>query len=247
MIEYVPLMPYRERYAELSHEPLRVALWLKLSQRMAQYDALHLDNLLARMVVEDATEGKLLPEERDAYLLPTPLECAWRDSCGLPLWKATAFRAIDGTSDVTYWHKRLQPGNMTRTKSGTFSVRPTKGRWMERRMPLPTIVADHWEAECVGNRAEVERLLARAAWVGKRRTSGFGEVDRWTVESCEAFSFVADGRLLTDFPAMAIDALAGWMPGEPPGIVGWTPPQWKTSLFAPGWRTGTPVEAMCKG
>lgn len=246
MIEHPALMPYFDRYAALDMQSLSVILALKPGARLAGYDPLNLDNLLARAVIEDAT-GKLgLPDSQDAYALPVPLDCLWHSPDGLPLWAATAFMPEGArASDVAYWHKRVQSGRFTRTKSGKFSIRSTSGRYMERRVPLPTTVAECWVATCIGNAEEIARLLRPLAFVGKRRTNGMGEVDHWEIVPGE-FALVRNGRLTRPMPMQAFDLSIDLLPGGAlpegtPSLVGWTPPQWKPSLFAPGWREGTPL------
>lgn len=244
LIDYPPLRPYAEKYAHLNLVPLRVVLTLRPGAQLAGYDPLNLDNLLARCVVEEATEGAGLPPEAAAYALPVPLKCLWHSPDGLPLWAATPF-APDGEAvkDVAYWHKRVQPGRFTGTKTGNFSISSTNGRYMERRVPLPTIVATAWTAEAVGDPQEIARLLSRLAFVGKRRSNGFGEVDSWQVEPLESFELVRDGALTRPLPAGAVHLLpADQTPEGEPAPVGWTPPQWKPALFSPGWWTSTPVE-----
>lgn len=243
MIDYPLLQPYIDRYEGLQGEPLCITLYLRPGGRIAGYDPLNLDNLLARCVVDEATAGMGLPNEPGAYRLPVPLKCLWRSQQGYPLWAATPFYPVsDCVADVAYWHKRAQSGQFTRTKSGRFSIRATQGRWMERRVPLPTQVCDIWQATCIGDAAEIARLLQPLSHVGKRRSSGFGEVLRWEVGP-GAFVLVRDGRLTRAMPALALPELVpGRLPVEQPAPVGWTPPQWKPSLFAAGWWPGTPVD-----
>lgn len=243
MIDYDGLLPYGQRYESLSVEPLCVTVHLVPGSRIAGYDALNLDNLLARAVVEEATQGRGLPNTDQAYRLPVPLECLWRSENGFPLWAATPFVPMGlSAHDVAYWHKRAQSGAWTGAKRGTFAIRATQGRWMERRVPLPTTVAEQFVASCVGNAEEIARLLQLiGGHVGKRRSSGFGEVRGWEIGQGD-FGLVHEGRLSRSFPAMAIALLpAGTMPEGQPAPVGWTPPQWKPSLFMLGWWPGTPV------
>lgn len=245
MIDYGPLGPYIERYECTSVEPMRVTLILRPGSRLAGYDPLNLDNLLARAVVVEATGGHLLPESQEPYTLPIPLRCLWRSPRGLPLWAATPFHPVgECETDVAYWHKRHQRGIWTGAPKGRFAITATKGRWMERRVPLPTRIADAWVAECVGNADEIARLLRAFSHVGKRRSNGFGEVQQWRILAVSTFTLMREGRLTRALPAEAWPelGLAGIPDGEP-APVAWTPPQWKPSLFAPGWWPGTPVRA----
>lgn len=243
MIEHPALMPYVERYADLPMAPLAIRLYLQPGSQLAGYDPLFLDNLLARCVVDQATGWRgLPPEHNEGYLLPLPLKRLWCDARGYPLWAATQFAPADGAEgDVQYWHKRQQSGRFTGTKRGTFNILSTKGRWMERRVPAPTVVADHWTATCIGNAREIANLLEPLRYVGKHRATGFGAVDHWEIEPIAAFTLIDDGKLTRPLPAMAIELLSPHMPEGAPAPVGWTPPQWHPPLWAPGWWPGTAV------
>jgi hypothetical protein len=243
MIEHPALAPYAERYATLKTEPLVIRLYLEQGSQLAGYDPLCLDNLLARCVVDQALGWERLPDlHDDGYALPVPLECLWRDEHGFPLWTATPFVPADGAQgDVAYWHKRQQSGRFTGTKRGTFSILSTKGRWMERRVPLPTVVAEYWSATCVGNAVEIANLLESLRYVGKRRATGFGAVEHWEIAPIEEFTLVRDDKLLRPLPMMAIGLLHPYVPEGAPAPVGWTPPQWLPALWAPGWWPGTAV------
>lgn len=245
LVRYPLLEQYINRYendAALHMEPLTITIHLRPGAQLAGYDPLNLDNLLARAVVDEATQGRGLPNSREPYWLPVPLQCLWRSPEGLPLWASSVFRPVGPEiKDTFYWHKRQQKGEFTRAKSGRFAPRSTQGRWMERRVPLPALVVERLEATCCGNREEITRLLAGLDFIGKRRAIGFGEVAQITVASAAAFSLVQAGRLVRPFPALALELLDGQLPQGSAAPVGWTPPQWKPSLFAVGWWAGTPV------
>lgn len=237
MIDIPGMERYEALYTEMAMQPLRITLRLKSGTGLAGYDPLNLDNLLARCVLYDLTRGHNVPNSEEPYRLAIPCRCLWRAPNELPLWAATPFMP-DGMSaqDQRYWHKRAQTGEFTRTKSGTFSIAPTKGRYMERRVPLPTIVAERWVATCIGNATEIGRLLDTLYGIGKRR---WGEICDWMIEP-GAFDLIHGGCLTRPFPALAIHLLDGYMPTGAPPPIGWTPPEWKPSLFAPGWWAGTP-------
>lgn len=242
LIDYPALGSYVERYQNLEGLPLRVVLTLCDGARVAGYDPLNLDNLLARAVVDEATQGQGLPSEPGAYRLSVPLRCLWRSEDGLPLWAATAFQPTgQAVRDEAYWHKRVQPGRMTGTRTGNFSIRSTQGRYMERRVPLPNVVCRTWEATAIGDPDEIARLLCPFVFVGKRRTNGFGEVESWLIKPVDAFELVRGDLLTRSLPAEAVHLLNGIIPEGEPAPVGWTPPQWKPALFRPGWWAGTPV------
>ncbi len=100
MIILDTLRSYFERYAELPMAPLEIVLELLPGARLAGYDPLNLDNLLARCVVDEATGGQGLPDEPGAYALPVPIHCLWRSPQGLDpaAMEAGAFCAgvVDG-------------------------------------------------------------------------------------------------------------------------------------------------------
>ena len=244
MITIPDLIPYAERYARMEMEPLRITLYPRTNAHLVSYDPVLLDNLLARCVLDAATQGERLLNGDDGYDLPAPLRCLWRDERGYPLWAATPFMPVgDYERDVVYQHKRVQSGRWTaaRGKNG-YGVPTVSGRWMERRAPLPTIVCAEFVATCIGNAIEIGRLLEQLTHVGKRRAIGFGEIDHWLIEPLGHDFLLVDeiARLTRSLPAAAFEALLPrcYEPLEAPVPVGWTPPQWKPELFTLGWMAG---------
>ncbi len=240
------LTPYAARYAarEPTMRPLRVTVHLVPPGRVGGYDPIALDNLLARCVVMEACGGSALAEPDGAlgYVLPVPLRCLWRSADGVPLWAATPLMPEGETiTDSEYWHKRTQPGTLTWSKSGRYSVNARTGRFMERRVPLPVTTARTWRAEVIGDAAEIARLLAPLTHIGKKRAMGLGEVERWTITPLDAFQLVRDERLTRPLPAAAVALLDGALPVDPPAPIGWTPPQWRPALFLDGWPAGARV------
>jgi len=244
MIDHPALMPYVEKYENLQGEPLRIILRILPGSQMALYDLLNLDNLLARCVVDEATQGQLLSNSQEPYRLPVPLRRLWTSTDGYPLWAVTPFWP-EGlvTDDVIYFHKKQHSGRYTKTKSGEFAVRQGQGRYMERRIAQPCRVCSEWHAWCIGDGEEIARLLGDKAHVGKRRHAGLGAVQQFQVESANEFLQVRDGHLLRAVPAEALPVvLPNVRMAEAPAPIGWTPPQWKRELFRPGWWPGAQVE-----
>ncbi len=248
MITIPELVSYASEFDCAPKEPLRITLFLRWGALLLSYDQLCLDNLLARCALDVATDGARLTDTNEPYDLPTPLQCLWRNERGLPLWAATPFMPAGQVErDVFYQHKRAQTGGFTAARGGRgYGVQVVSGRWMERRTPLPMVMAERFEATCIGNARLIGRLLDPLTHAGKRRAIGFGEIDHWLIEPLgHAFTLLDDGlRLARAMPAGAIDALFGaeMRPTGEPVPVGWTPPQWKPSLFSLGWMAGTPVE-----
>jgi len=243
MIHYPLLDGYAERYVGLATMPLVVTLTLKQGAQLAGYDNLLLDNLLGACLVNEATGWKGLPDSEEGYAIPLPLRCLWRDAEGFPLWAATPFTP-DGEwfKDVWYRHKKSPTGRFTATKSGRFNISPTDGRFMERRVPVPTTVAERFVAFCDGNVDEIARLLGLLTAAGRDRARGLGAIEHFDIDEAVGF-FLADGSALTrSIPAEAIRLLGNWTPQEPPSLISWTPPQWKPGLWRPGWRAGVRIE-----
>ncbi len=242
MLDYPLLQPYEERYAALPMEPLTIRAEMVPGSHLAGYDALCIDNLLARAVVMEATGGAGIPASSEPYRLPVPLRVLWRSEEGLPLYAATPMRPEgQSVSDTRYWHKRQQSGRWTVGRRGRFNIAPGDGRWMERRVPLPTTLARAWVANVVGNGEEMLRLLRLIHHIGKRRSNGYGEVSEWSVSAGPSFALVVDGALARSLPEAAAGLLSAGRPGETPTPVAWTPPQWLPGLWLPGWWAGSGV------
>lgn len=262
MIEYPALMPYTARYADLVSVPLRIILTLIKGSPLAGYDRVHCDNLLARAVVDEATLGQGLPNASETYCLPIPLCILWRSSDDLPVPACSVLLPLTETvEDVAYWHKRVQSGRWTGTKTGNLSIRSSQGRYMERRVPLPTHLCRQWYADAIGDPSEVARLLAGIRFVGKRRSNGFGEVESWEVVPLDEFRLVAplpvtdratgemtvQDCLTRPLPAAAVELLGEWRPDAEPAPCGWTMPQWMPRLFRLGWWAETPCHRVAAG
>jgi len=245
VLNYPALAPYQERYAGLETVPLKVTLWLRPGAGLCYYDPLNLDNLLARLVVDEATQGQGLPHEpTGCYRLPVPLKALWHSPEGLPLYACTPLLPVGFVAgDTQYFHKRAQSCRWTCGLKGVFRLATNKGRWMERRIPIRVQVCEEWAALAVGNPQEIARLLAGVTAIGKHRNRGQGEVNLAApaeVSPAEGFDLVSGGMLTRRVPVGAMHLLPG-VPEETPGLVGWTPPQWKSALWQPGWREGVAV------
>lgn len=254
---YLPeLAPYQERYAALPKRPLRVIVEIETGSNVASYDPVNLDNLLARLVLEEATQGQTRYDcaDNEYLVIPTPLHCLWWDMNhlplnyeweqhdGLPLWAATPFvPASRAESDVVYWHKRPQEGVFTASKSGAWSPKAAGNRYAERRIGTPVTVCQYWSADCIGNPDEIARLLESVRALGKGRSHGHGVVRSWQIAAIERFALVRDGKLRTNIPEAARHLLTDLIPIGLPSPCGWTPPQWRPALWRSGWRIGTPV------
>jgi hypothetical protein len=243
MIELSGVLALSARYAAMNTQPLRVTLFTRGAQ-VATYDHPFLDGILAWCVVNQITKGRSVSDAPDdGYLIPLPLECLWRDERGFPLWAATQLHPEGvNEADVWYRHKRPPSGRFTHAKTGKFNISPTDGRFMERRVPVPTVAAEQWVATCVGNAIEIGRLLETLRAVGKESHRGLGAVDHWLIEPYDRFYLVDNIRLTRRIPVGGRALLGGYEPQDAPVLAGWTPPHWKRVLWGECWDVGTACE-----
>ncbi len=176
----------KDRYAALGKEALVVRARLATPYIPAlPSGALHLDGILAAMVVESHPCPMRFPEREDeSAVLPVPLEAAWVSPEGRPLWTASLMLPEgEFHRSREYWHKRYPEDRaVLSTKIGANT---RAGRNKEYRVPVQTVLADTLVALVVGNREEVERLLSYCSSIGKRTGSGYGRVAAWEVEPVE--------------------------------------------------------------
>ena len=248
LIQHPALQGATEHYADMStHKPLRVVAQLRPGAHVVSYDPVNLDSLLCWAVMHEATQGAGLPNTPEPYALPAPLSVLWRNDDYLPLYAAQSFYPVgESASDVHYYHKRAPEGQFSKpnAKDGSMRIETIKGRWMERRIPVPTFTTLEIEAFCVGDANENARLLHLVSHVGKRRATGMGEVAAWRVSCASEFKVWRDwpeGRkLVKSLPFAAASALKLECAGEV-SLCGWTPPQWLPSAQLAGWREGAAV------
>lgn len=253
MIQLAEFEPFRQRYAGLEMRPLTVTAVLAPGAMVLQYNPMYLDGLLGSAVTLLAMRGRGLPDTTDAYDIPLPLACLWRSDEGHPLWAASClYPAGAWEQDTVYLHKRAPSGRFSRSPGGRkkmLRLVTSMGRDMERRVPMPAVSATELTARCIGDGDAVAELLEQVLYLGKRRNLGSATVRYWSVVEA---AWSPDEVLLTDNTlsrAMPVGAahLLPAPPAEPPAVVGWTPPQWKASLFSDGWRAGTPLGVMEAG
>jgi CRISPR type IV-associated protein Csf3 len=83
-----------------------------------------------------------------------------------------------------------------------------KGRYKAYHMPIFYYVADVIEWYCVGDGAEIERLLSTCAYIGKKSAQGWGRVIEWRVEAWpEDWSERREGSLTRGLPAGTMPAM----------------------------------------
>lgn len=222
---------YGERIAGLPMEPLLVSVVTVTP--VASNDPVALDGLLAYAMVTEALAGASFPEAEGIFWQPLPLQME-REIDGLPLWATTQFRPEGLAKGMSHIHRRTadNPYEMPALQSTLNRKRPRRfpnqqaGQYMDFRVPERRNVAGRWTATCVGNLAEVERLLGYVQHFGRAPKRGCGFIQEWTVRPLDAeFSFYdEDGEPLRPIPL-------DWDTGVG-SLQGWTPPYW----LKDGWR-----------
>ena len=238
----------RQRYAGLKMQGLRITVQYKFGVLRQAYDQPTLDGLLAALVVLQATHRPQLADAADAYDIPLPLHCLWRNESGHPLWAASYFWPEgDVYQSSLIVHKRAITGQWSRGygKKRRLTINKAAGVHKERQIPVAveSCVTGRYHAYCIGNAAAIAELLEACSLFSGRRNIGLGEVDRFFIQemALESADVLSDGAvLLRAMPAGAAELLPV-TPPDAPMRVGWTPPQWKASLFSDGWRAGTPL------
>lgn len=196
-------MAYRDRF---NLEPLRVVAHLRTGVVADRW--LPLDALLLYQANRDALgpEAATLPgggaAQSPASTLPLGIahpgrriwyyQCSWAQP--QPWW------AEEGRD---HWNKRFDMGfaHLVDFRGRRGKVVIAQGRYKAYHMPVFYRAALRVEWYCVGDGAEIERLLSTAAFLGKKRSQGWGRVMRWEVKPwAEDWSVWRDGRLARGVP-----------------------------------------------
>lgn len=226
------LAGYEEWRTDLPVEPLRVRA--RTATAVAVRDLQMLDGLLAFAVVRECLAGQPFPILPGAPPVWIPVPLGLADTVhGLPVWQATVFRPVGGGVPFeTHYHRRADANiyALPAIRATLGERRPRRqpnsaaGQYMHYRIPERRIAAREWEASCIGNRNEVERLLGMVSGIGPGRTRGCGEVVAWTVEPLDApFTLECDGAPLRPLPTTDGSGV----------LAGWTPPYWRRDLHLP--------------
>ncbi len=184
---------YESRALNLSKSCLQIEL--QTLQPIAHTEPIHLDGLLAYAVVIDAMQGQKLPPSTNAYWLPLPLglEKTYNE---LPLWQSIDFAPINPEVANTHYHQRgdSNPYSLASVYPSLEGKKvrrlppTTEGQYMSYRVPLHHEVADYWQAKCIGNKQEIERLLnTYVHYVGKKASFGMGRVAKFSVTEIDSF------------------------------------------------------------
>lgn len=177
MADLVPLVVRAELAVGLAHTaPWGVAL-----------DGLLAAQMWARMKAWRST-GQSWERARDAVCPPDldlPLARCQPDSeDGLWHWAATcAWPGEDtGVTDVRSWTGRVDHRHLEQVAAGLPKVISARqGRYRDRRMPALVTPCQQVSWRAVGDPDAIAALLEPVGTIGKRRSTGEGQVLSWTV------------------------------------------------------------------
>lgn len=223
---FVPVLVRAEMAVGLAHAaPWGVAL-----------DGLLAAQLWARLKDGWRSAGISWERARDVACPPDldlPLARCGADGDELWHWAATCAWPEDGAerTDVRTWTGRADHRHLEQVATGLPKVVSARqGRYRDRRMPVLVTPCSTVSWRAVGNPAAIRDLLAPVATIGKRRTSGEGQVLSWEVveqpelDPLSAAHLHPDGtlgRTVTDrcrslIGAELVDGGFGWAGLRPP-------------------------------
>lgn len=231
-----------ERYRTLPKQPLKIVG--HMSSAMVEYEPLNMDGLLGWAVLQEVIGANHLNPQEGLWRVPVPLEVIYEQD-GWPMYASTVlWPDAKAAKDSVIYHKRAQPGRYTGTKKGTFQIEATAGRWMDRRMPIPTLNTPTLTAWVIGNPEEVARLLKRITFIGRRRSAGHGEVRSWEIFDAPNLPLVIakpEGPVLSRNIPVGLAEKYDLKMLEPPTRVAFTHPYHQPDMHVAGWRVGTLV------
>lgn len=136
---------------------------------------------------------------------------------------------------VEHYTRRISVENALLLDPGERKIVNTTGGWTKSyRLPLRlrTTALIRWC--CVGDRSEIRKLLKRVKALGKKRSQGYGVVERWEVEEapadCSWFAPHPDGRILMRVLPLG-DCLPANLVGFRRDYAGVSPPYWHRDRF----------------
>lgn len=206
-------MSYRERY---HLEPLQIRAYLGSNVIADEY--LPLDGILLYQAHRElhGARAYTLPGEYTVNGVSTlPLEIThpgrklWYYNCSWAQWPSHAVEGLD------YWNKRFDNSlaSLVDFEGKRGKVIIEQGEYKAYRMPVYYRAALYIDWWCVGDKSEIEHLLATVTHIGKKTAQGWGRVMEWAILSAPAdYSIWRDGRLMRGVPP--VDAPAHSKQGE---------------------------------
>lgn len=166
------------RYNDLPMQPLQVTGYLLNGYiPSASNGALHLDGVLSSAVF--AAHPCYFRMIAAATVAPLPLKRLWQSDEGIILYASGDFVPETDCKGQEYWHKRYPTDRNEWSKK--LNANTTAGQYKDYRVPVDVRITPKITALCIGNQAEIERLLSYITHVGKKSSQGFGRVAKWEV------------------------------------------------------------------
>lgn len=210
-----------QSYSALAKTPLTITAELVTPIIHAEQDATHIDSVLSMSALTNHPAPSAYAQ---AAVIPLPLELVWVSENGLPLWATTPLIPVDENIEAReYWHKRYPS---QRAEFGSKMAADTSaGRWREYRVPVNSKSVNTLVALAIGNKVEIEKLLAEVSHIGKKGSMGYGRVARWSV--ADADHTIDDVLSKRAVPVMFFKTEKS----HTTSVRGWAPPYW----YAPWW------------
>lgn len=213
-----------DKYKGCDMQPLFVQA--KLNTGYIPYDskgACALDSMLAYAFSIAFHKFMGLSKSKQVHVFPLPVACLWQDKQGLPLWGTGDLLPIgDFYESNDYLHRRFPQQRAPYGKK--LNVNQAAGRYKSMRTFHRVISTDSVGTVCIGDKAEIEKLLAFIPAIGKRINIGFGAISSWDVSVMDISLDDALNRVLTSRP-IPIDYYET-LPSSKLALRGWTPPYW---------------------
>ena len=194
-------MAYRDRY---DLEPLHIRAYLRAG--VVADKQMPLDGILLYQAHRDehGPQAMTIPGDYTCQGISTlPLDIVhpgrqnWYYCCSWAQWS----HDIEGHD---HWNKRFdsQFADLVDFSNRRGKVIIEEGRYKAYHMPIFYHAALWVEWFCMGDKAEIERLLSTVTHIGKKGAQGWGRVRRWEIESWpEDWSVWHDKRLMRGIPA----------------------------------------------
>lgn len=167
-------------------QPLKVTFTIKSNSPIREpMHLIHLDALLAWSRVQQAVE------ENDSRGFEVqhdlPLE-RLTSKDGHWVFAASALHYAPFMRELRYWSRKTDLGMLASDREdGLLALRANKistssGPWKQASQFEPLLHIAKAEAWCIGNKEAIETLLERVKFIGKRRSRGYGETTKISVE-----------------------------------------------------------------
>jgi len=166
--------------------PIKVTAHMRTGQIATTDMFLPLDSVLAFAWMRAHHPAKLDVEFTPEDYIEPDLPLARRGRGDARYWACSFACGEPRGEEVVYWHKRFDEEFGTeyvdfQGRRGKVDIKA--GHYKSYRTPLVVVLMPKVEWYAVGDKDEVERLLALVTHLGKKRSQGYGRVQKWTVES----------------------------------------------------------------